>query len=62
MTPKISEKCPESIVCPECGVQVRVLDTRRTPMRISVGHEVSFVDTEQDGIVDAVIGKCRREK
>lgn len=61
MTPRVSPKCPELVVCVECGAQVRVLGPNRTPLRFSGDHKVEFIDTEQDDIVDAFITECHNK-
>lgn len=59
MTSRVSPKCPESVVCRDCGTLVRVLSPNRTPLRVSADHRVEFIDTEQEDIVDAFITECR---
>lgn len=59
MNSRVSARCPESVACPECGAQVRVLGPNRTPLRLSADHTVDFIDTEQEDIVDAFITECR---
>ena len=59
MTPRVSAKCPESVVCPECGTKFVCSVRTGHPCEVLRITKSSFIDTDQDDIADAFSTECR---